>query len=50
MEATGLGELVGAGLLATAVASAVKLELCQVLYRALWASERSVSVLPKSAF
>lgn len=47
---TGLGELVSAGLFATAAAFSVKLELCQVLYRALWASERSVSVLPKSTF
>lgn len=50
VEATGLGELVDAGLLATAAAFSVKLELCQVLYKALWASERPVSVRSKSAF
>lgn len=48
VEVTGLCRLVGAELLATA--SSVKLEHCQLLYRALWASERSVSVLRKSAF
>lgn len=42
MEATGLGELVGAGL--PAAAFSVKLVLCQVLYRALWANESSASV------
>lgn len=48
-EATGLGELVGAGLLAASFS--VKLGLRQMmLYRALWVGERSISVQPKSAF
>jgi len=37
LEATGLGELVDAGLLAAAAAFFVTLQLCQVFYGTLWA-------------